>query len=183
MISPFANVPQSFALSHGLEPSLPVWEHMPRDPVSLACLAAAQLRAGRISTADRPRDARALFTSAPTPAASPSVGVPGLGDGVGDGAGDGDGDGDGLHLGTPGISGMDGMPGIGMGIFGIHGNPPPGDGDGAGAGAGVGIGAGVGAGSDFLSRPQAKKIDSEIREMASFFIIFSPLRQRGQALQ
>ena len=166
IISPLANVPQSLALSHGLEPSDPVWLHMPLLPVSRACLAAAQLRAGRISTADRPRDARALLTASPTPATSPIIGVPGEGAGTGDGAGDGEGDGG--HLGIPGISGILGIPG--MGILGIHGKGDFSGGTGFGAGAGAGTGVGAGRGSSFLSRPQAKKAESMMREMASFFI-------------
>ena len=168
MISPLADVPQSFALSHGLEPSEPVWLHIPRAPVSLACLAAAQLRAGRISTADRPLDALALLTASPTPATSPSTGFPGEGAGTGDGAGDGEGDGE--HLGIPGISGIEGIPG--MGILGIHGKGDFSGGTGLGVGAGPGAGTGVGAGrgSSFLSRPQAKNTDIAMREMASFFI-------------
>jgi len=135
-------------------------------PVSRACLAAAQLRAGRISTAASPLDALALLTASPTPATSPSIGVPG--EGTGDGAGDGEGDGE--HLGIPGISGILGIPG--MGILGIHGKGDfsGGTGLGAGAGAGAGTGVGAGRGSSFLSRPQAKNTDIAMREMASFFI-------------
>jgi hypothetical protein len=160
---------------------------MPLKPVSSACLAAAQLRAGRISTADKPRDARALFTSAPTPATSPSDGCLGDGDGAGDGEGDGE------HLGIPGMLGTLGIPGIG--IEGIHGNGM-GNGNGMGRGNGKdtdgGTGcmmtggfcfSGAGDGTSFVSRPQAKNTDSEMREMASFFIISSPRRLRGRALR
>jgi hypothetical protein len=70
----------------------------------------------------------------------------------------------------PGISGILGIPGIG--IEGIHGKPVPGLGGGAGDGLGAGAGTGVGSGfgSSFLSRPQAKNTDIAMREMASFFI-------------
>jgi hypothetical protein len=164
MISPLANVPQSFARSHGDEPSDPVWLHIPRLPVSRACLAAAQLRAGRISTAASPLDALALLTASPTPATSPSIGVPG--EGAGDGAGDGEGDGE--HLGIPGISGILGIPGMGIGRLGIQGN---GDGGtGSTMTGGFGSGAGAGFGSSFLSLPHAKNTERAMREMASFLI-------------
>jgi hypothetical protein len=138
--------------------------------VSLAWRAAAQLRAGRISTAARPRDARALLTASPTPATSPSTGFPGEGAGTGDGAGDGEGDGE--HLGIPGISGIEGIPGIGIGKLGIQGKGDfsGGTGLGVGEGAGAGTGVGAGRGSSFLSRPQAKNTERQMREVASFLI-------------
>ena len=57
-----------------------------------------------------------------------------------------------------------------MGILGIHGKGDFSGGTGLGVGAGAGTGVGAGRGSSFLSRPQAKNTERQMREVASFLI-------------